>query len=76
MIGTTTRRAAAVGAAVSAIALGACGSTAGGESESAAYPSGRISFMAPADPGGGWDETARALQQSMREANLGKGAEV
>jgi putative tricarboxylic transport membrane protein len=32
--------------------------------------------MAPADPGGGWDETARALQQSMREAKLGDGAEV
>jgi putative tricarboxylic transport membrane protein len=74
----TIRRAAVVGAAaVSAIALGACGQTAGGESEeSAAYPSGRISFMAPADPGGGWDETARALQQSMREAKLGNGAEV
>jgi putative tricarboxylic transport membrane protein len=32
--------------------------------------------MAPADPGGGWDETARALQQTMKEAKLGKGAEV
>jgi putative tricarboxylic transport membrane protein len=32
--------------------------------------------MAPADPGGGWDETARALQQTIREAKLGDGAEV
>jgi putative tricarboxylic transport membrane protein len=78
MTGKTIRRAAVVcSAALSAIALGACGDTAGGESEAAdAYPSGRISIMAPADPGGGWDETARALQQTMREAKLGKGAEV
>ena len=40
------------------------------------YPQGRVSIMAPADPGGGWDETARALQQTIREAKLGKGAEV
>jgi putative tricarboxylic transport membrane protein len=32
--------------------------------------------MAPADPGGGWDETARALQQAIRQEKLGKGAEV
>jgi putative tricarboxylic transport membrane protein len=78
MTGRTIRRTAAIGAAaVSAIALGACGQTAGGDSEeAAAYPSERISIMAPADPGGGWDETARALQQSMKEANLGEGAEV
>jgi putative tricarboxylic transport membrane protein len=77
MTGGTIRRAAVAGAvAASAIALGACGQTAGGESENAAYPSERLSIMAPADPGGGWDETARALQQTMREAKLGEGAEV
>ena len=60
-----------------AVPVAACGQTAGGEeSAGKTYPDARISIMAPADPGGGWDETARALQQSMREAKLGKGAEV
>jgi putative tricarboxylic transport membrane protein len=74
----TMRRAAAVcAAAASAIALGACGSTAGGTSEDAEYPSERISIMAPADPGGGWDETARAFQQAIRESKVSsRGAEV
>jgi putative tricarboxylic transport membrane protein len=30
------------------------------------YPDRRISIMAPADPGGGWDTTARALQSTIR----------
>jgi putative tricarboxylic transport membrane protein len=74
----TIRRAAVVGAAaVSALALGACGSTAGGTSEDAEYPSERISIMAPADPGGGWDETARVFQQAIRDGGVsGQGAEV
>jgi putative tricarboxylic transport membrane protein len=64
-------------AAASAIAIGACGSTAGGGSEDAAYPSERLAIMAPADPGGGWDETARAFQQAIRESKVpGQGAEV
>jgi putative tricarboxylic transport membrane protein len=64
-------------AAASAIALGACGSTAGGGSEDAEYPSERLSIMAPADPGGGWDETARAFQQAIRDSKVsGQGAEV
>jgi putative tricarboxylic transport membrane protein len=64
-------------AVASAIAIGACGSTEGGGSEDAAYPSERLSIMAPADPGGGWDETARAFQQAIRESKVaGQGAEV
>jgi putative tricarboxylic transport membrane protein len=78
MIGQTMRRAgSACAVAVSAAALSACGSTAGGTSEDAAYPSERLSIMAPADPGGGWDETARALQQAIRESKVSdQGAEV
>jgi putative tricarboxylic transport membrane protein len=78
MTGHTMRRAIlACAAAASAIALGACGSTAGGEAEDAEYPSERISIMAPADPGGGWDETARAFQQAIRESKASpNGAEV
>jgi putative tricarboxylic transport membrane protein len=78
MTAQTIRRAAVVcAAAASAIALGACGSTAGGESEDVEYPSERISIMAPADPGGGWDETARAFQQAIRDSKVSaQGAEV
>jgi putative tricarboxylic transport membrane protein len=32
--------------------------------------------MAPADPGGGWDETARALQDSARKGGLASNIEV
>jgi putative tricarboxylic transport membrane protein len=71
MSGQTMRRGAgACAVVVSAVALSACGSTAGGASEDAAYPSERLSIMAPADPGGGWDETARAFQQSIRESKV------
>ena len=73
----------AFGACVVVIAcagVAACGQTAGGggsgSREESGYPKGRLSIMAPADPGGGWDETARALQQSIRESDLGSGAEV
>jgi putative tricarboxylic transport membrane protein len=78
MTGHTIRRAAVVcAAAASAIALGACGSTEGGSSENAEYPSARLEIMAPADPGGGWDETARAFQQAIRESKVAEqGAEV
>jgi putative tricarboxylic transport membrane protein len=58
------------------VPVAACGNTAGGTESDASYPAGRLSIMAPADPGGGWDETARALQQTIREAELGDGAEV
>jgi putative tricarboxylic transport membrane protein len=75
---TGSKRALGACAALLASAsVAACGSTSGGsESESAAYPSGRLSIMAPADPGGGWDQTARALQQTIRDSKLGAGADV
>ncbi len=62
------------------LGLAACGSAeesgGGGGGEAATYPKGRLSLMAPADPGGGWDETARALQDTVRKAKLAKGVEV
>lgn len=77
MLGSLKRPAAVGAAALSACALVACGSTAGGgASATAEFPTERVSIMAPADPGGGWDETARAFQQAVREGNVGKGAEV
>jgi putative tricarboxylic transport membrane protein len=65
--------------ALAAVTLTACGqadrSDSGGGS-TASYPNGRLSIMAPADPGGGWDETARALQDSVRKGGLAKSVEV
>jgi putative tricarboxylic transport membrane protein len=39
------------------------------------YPTGDIRLMAPADPGGGWDSTARAMQPILEELG-GVGVEV
>jgi putative tricarboxylic transport membrane protein len=48
----------------------------GGDSGGGSYPKGRLSIMAPADPGGGWDETARAIQDSVRKGDLASSVEV
>jgi putative tricarboxylic transport membrane protein len=34
------------------------------------YPTGDLSIMAPAAPGGGWDSTARALQKAIQDDGL------
>src|SRR5919205_105326 len=65
---------------LAAVGLTACGqaerSDSGGGGDTTTYPKGRLSIMAPADPGGGWDETARALQDSARKGGLAKSVEV
>ena len=38
--------------------------------DAADYPSKSLSFIVPAAPGGGWDSTARQLQQTMKSAKL------
>lgn len=50
------------------------GTSEGGE-PTADYPSEDLQVMAPADPGGGWDSTARAMQPVLEEVG-GVGAEV
>ncbi|MEZ5648892.1 MAG: tripartite tricarboxylate transporter substrate-binding protein [Alphaproteobacteria bacterium] len=35
-----------------------------------------VKLMAPASPGGGWDQTARALQTAMTTANVAKSVQV
>lgn len=64
------------GGATSAATGGAeaTGATDGGEG-TAGYPSEDIQIMAPADPGGGWDSTARAMQPVLEEVG-GVGVEV
>jgi putative tricarboxylic transport membrane protein len=71
---------AAVMALALAVAAG-CGNKAdtdgGGGGEAANWPQRDLRLMAPADPGGGWDGTARAMSQAMSKAKvIDKGIEV
>ena len=58
-----------------AVAAG-CG---GGQQEQAArtdtFP-GTLTIMAPAAPGGGWDQTAREMQQALRQSGLAQTVQV
>lgn len=52
-----------------ALVLAGCSS--GGESSAESeYPNKNIEFVAPATPGGGWDTTARAIQQVLDNEGL------
>ncbi len=70
---STRRRSAAAILGVAALTLSACGGSSDGGSDLA---SARIQLMAPADPGGGWDGTARAMAASMEGAGLVKSTQV
>ena len=48
--------------------LGGCGG--GGGAGDDDYPEGDVEIMAPADPGGGWDQTARAMQSALTEGGI------
>ncbi|MFA4841670.1 MAG: tripartite tricarboxylate transporter substrate-binding protein [Agrococcus sp.] len=69
---TTLVRAGIAGAAVVALAACSTGGTPSGseapEGEAAAITD--VSVIAPADPGGGWDQTARALGQTLTDTGL------
>src|SRR5699024_8338205 len=53
------------------LVLPACGSGAGGADGGAEdYPSDSIAIMAPADPGGGYDMTARNISQALTEESV------
>jgi putative tricarboxylic transport membrane protein len=45
--------------------LGGCGGDAGDD-----YPERDVELMAPADPGGGWDQTARAMQSALTDSGV------
>jgi len=65
-------------AALATVAL-AASACAGTSSTTAAgnYPSKQLRIMAPAAPGGGWDQTSRAAQAALESAKLApKGVEV
>jgi putative tricarboxylic transport membrane protein len=66
---------------VLALSVGACGNKAetdgGGGGEAASWPQRDVRIMAPADPGGGWDSTAREMAEAMRKGKvIDKGVEV
>ena len=46
-----------------------------GSSEAQAAIDNLLLFV-PANPGGGWDQTARSMEQALKQANLIKGAQV
>jgi len=74
------RRLGAVGVlSAAALALTACGGTvdtgSSGDSDSD-QPISRVELMAPADPGGGWDSTARAMAAALEDAKLAKSTTV
>jgi putative tricarboxylic transport membrane protein len=48
----------------------------GASAEAVAYPTEDIAIMAPADPGGGWDSTARAMQTALTDGVVDVGVEV
>ncbi len=48
--------------------LGGCGGGGGAGDDN--YPEGDVEIMAPADPGGGWDQTARAMQSALTEGGI------
>ena len=60
------------------LALSACSGTVdkAGTDSGASEAVGRLQIMAPADPGGGWDSTARAMSTSLEGADLAKSTTV
>ncbi len=55
---------------------GATGAPTDGGGGTGGYPEGDLSIMAPADPGGGWDGTARAMQSALESDVVDVGVEV
>ena len=61
----------AVAAALAlAAALTGCGNKASESGGGADYPTRNVTLIAPADPGGGWDQTARAMQSAIKDAKI------
>jgi putative tricarboxylic transport membrane protein len=66
-------------AVAAALALAACGGaeTGGGGQTAAEFkPLSRIEIIAPAAPGSGWDQTARAVQEAMKADDLARSVDV
>ncbi|PPB49745.1 C4-dicarboxylate ABC transporter substrate-binding protein [Arthrobacter pityocampae] len=75
---TTARRSTLTALALaSALALSACGSmtesTTAGDAEGGIE---KLNIVVPADPGGGWDQTGRAMETDLKENDLVGNASV
>ena len=73
------RRMAVAAATMLALAVAGCGNKAdsGGGGQAANWPQRDLRIMAPADPGGGWDTTARVMGQTLAKSKaIDKGIEV
>ncbi len=73
------RRMAVAAATMLALAVAGCGNKAdeGGGGAAADWPQRDLRIMAPADPGGGWDTTARVMGQTLTKSKaIDKGIEV
>ncbi|MBG6182985.1 putative tricarboxylic transport membrane protein [Arthrobacter sp. CAN_A214] len=75
---TTARRSTLTSLAlVSALALTACGSmTESTEAGSAEGGIEKLNIVVPADPGGGWDQTGRAMEKDLKDTELVGSASV
>lgn len=74
-----TRRAAlTAGAAGVVLAMTACGGGTGGPAGTAGAGEEitKLSIIVPANPGGGWDQTARAMQQDLQSNKIISSAQV
>lgn len=58
------------------VAIAAGAALAGGIAPSVAQELDKLSIMVPASPGGGWDGTARAVQQALQEEGIVPTVEV
>jgi putative tricarboxylic transport membrane protein len=68
-------------AIAAALALAACGGntdsgSSAGDAAGDFKPLSRVEIIAPAAPGSGWDQTARAVQEALRADDLAKSADV
>jgi putative tricarboxylic transport membrane protein len=67
-------------AIAAALALAACGgntdSGSGGQGGADFKPLARVEIVAPAAPGSGWDQTARAVQEALKTDELAKSVDV
>jgi len=54
--------------------LAACGTTTGGAGASEGVD--ELQIIVPADPGGGWDQTGRAMQKDLQDSDLVDSAQV
>lgn len=71
----TRRSALAAAAMASALLLSACGAQDGGDTTSEPGIE-KLNIIVPADPGGGWDQTGRAMQKDLQTNDLVTSASV